>query len=85
MDTVKRAGDGGDAIVKGGDGGGDVTIIGGTIKGGDGGNIYNPPVVEIAASYPPHKPSFWFHPLAKWALSIVSGAILLAIGWVIKN
>lgn len=40
---------------------------------------------EIQRRRSPKPPSLWLHPLTKWALGIVSGVILLIIGWVIKN
>lgn len=77
MNSPKRAGDGGDAIVKAGDGGGDLNLVGVTIKAGDGGNIYESPSIE--------KTSFWSHPLAKWFLGLISGIILLLVGWFIEH
>ena len=67
---------GGDVTVSGGNAGphgkgGDFTMIGGTIKGGDA-------VSNLIASAPIKK-SFWYHPLMRPVLYVVGGLILAAI------
>jgi hypothetical protein len=67
---------GGDVNIRAGDGGpngpgGNIDLVGVTIKAGDGGTVYSPPMQAIAEPPPKPKHSIWFHPITKTILYIV--------------
>ena len=71
--TVK----GGDASVSGGNAGphgkgGDFTMVGGTIKGGDA-------ILSTPAEATKSRSSFWFHPITKTVLYILGVVIAAAL------